>query len=410
MHKSMTELREQLRTMQDEMNTLTDQGMRMAEDETATRDALDKHRAKVSALEGRMQLVRDEIARREGAPEDPKAPENKQDNKTLSEMRKSNEYARAFVGALNMGLTPQRACPSDSMRVLYDALTISGGSTPGEDGGFLVPEDVDRQIRELLRDMGDIADLFGEEAVSANSGWRVKDTAPTTGFTALSGEAVENSVHEDDQPEFARVPFTLQTYGLNIPMSREFFQDEVANVLSYISSWLGKKLVITRSGLLLGKLNTIESQDITAGTDYDAIAAVKKILNVALDPMLSSMASFITNQDGFNYLDTLSDLQGRPLLQPDVKSGEIKLFGARRIRVLSNDVLASQMSKAPLYVGAFNQFATLFTRMPMEIAATDVGGRAWRSNSVEVRAITRMGSTIFDEKAAVRRMLPVGNA
>lgn len=410
MPKTMSELREQLRTMQDEMNELTDMGMRMAGDENATREALDKHRGKVSALEGRMQLVRDEIARREGNPEQVEKTDKKAEKKEVRDMRKSNEYARAFVQALNIGLTPSRSCPSDNMRILYDALTISGGSTPGEDGGFLVPEDVDHQIHELMRDMGDITDLFEEEAVNTNSGWRVKDVSPTTGFTALSGEAVEESVPEDDQPEFSRVAYTLTTYGLNVPMSRELLQDEVANVLAYLSRWFAKKLVITRNGLMLGKLNTLASQDITAAADYDAVAAVKKLLNVALDPMLSPMAAMITNQDGFNYLDTLADLQGRPLLQPDVTSGEVKIFGSRRIRVLSNDVLPSQEGKAPLYVGAFKQFATLFNRMPMEIASTEVGGKAWRSNSVEVRAIARMGASIFDEKAAVRRMLPVNNA
>ena len=295
-------------------------------------------------------------------------------------------------------------------RRMENGRSVCALKTPGEDGGFLVPEDVDHQIHELMRAMGDITDLFEEEAVNTNSGWRVKDVAPTTGFTALSGEAVEESVPEDDQPEFSRVAYTLTTYGLNVPMSRELLQDEVANVLAYLSRWFAKKLVITRNGLMLGKLNTLTSQDITAAADYDAVAAVKKLLNVALDPMLSPMAAMITNQDGFNYLDTLADLQGRPLLQPDVTSGEVKIFGSRRIRVLSNDVLPSQEGKAPLHVGAFKQFATLFKRNPMEIASTEVGGKAWRSNSVEVRAIARMGASIFDEKAAVRRMLPVNNA
>lgn len=408
MPKSLTQLRDQLRTMQDEMNRLTDAGMRMVDDPNATSDAMQKHRTQVQALRDRMQIVRDQIADVE---EHPPVDEQKKgahtENRTLSEMRNSNEYHRAFANAVRMGLSPNKSCPNDSMRILYDALTISGGSTPGEDGGFLVPEDGDTTIREMMREMGDASDLFEEENVSTNSGWRVRDVAPEKGFTQLTGEAAEDAVAEDDQPEFVRVDFKLDTYGLNLPISRELLQDEDANLEAYVYRWLAKKLVITRCGLLLGNtmLGSLSSEAITAADDYAVVAAIKKVLNVDLDPMISRSASIITNQDGYNYLDTLADLQGRPLLQPDVTSGEVKIFGNRAIRVLPNRLLKSEEGGAPLFVGAFKQFGTMFTRMPMEVASTDVGGRAWRSNSVEVRAIARMGVKAFDTEAAVKRVL-----
>ncbi|MBQ8616285.1 MAG: phage major capsid protein [Clostridia bacterium] len=406
--KSLTELRDQLRTMQDEMDRLTDAGMRMADDPASTVEAMDKHRNQVKALRGRMQIVRDQIADlEENPPAKEKSRAGSKQARTLSEMRASNEYHRAFADAMRTGLNPAKNCPSDNMRVLYDALTISGGTTPGEDGGFLVPEDGDTTIRELMRDMGDIADLFEEENVSANSGWRVRDVAPEKGFSQLTGEAVEDAVAEDDQPGFVRMNFTIDTFGLNLPISRELLQDEDANLLAYIYRWLAKKLVITRSGMLLGAgmLGDLESQTITAATDYDVIKAIKKILNVDLDPMLSPQASMITNQDGYNYLDSLADLNGRPLLQPDLASGEMKVFGKRAIRVLPNRLLKTESNAAPLYVGAFKQYGTLFSRMPMEVASTDVGGNAWRSNSVEVRAIARMGVKSFDTEAAVKKLL-----
>ena len=88
-------------------------------------------------------------------------------------------------------------------KVLYDALTIAGGSPAGEDCGFLVPEDIDNTIRELRRDFSPLADLFNVEAVSSNSGWRVVDTAPTTGMTALTSEIPEDGIAQDDQPAVA---------------------------------------------------------------------------------------------------------------------------------------------------------------------------------------------------------------
>lgn len=402
---NITELREKLRNMQNELKTLTTKAMQAADDPKATEEDLTACRNAVKAHKARMDVVRDAISDLEGDASK-KAPAEKE-NKTLSAMRKSNEYHRAFADAMRTGLSPNRACPADSMQVLYDALTISGGSTPGEDGGFLVPEDGDTAIREMMREMGDIAPMFNEENVSTNRGWRVKDTAPEAGFSKLTGEAAENAVPEDDQPEFARVDFTLDTFGLNLPVSRELMQDEDANLLSYIYRWMAKKLTITRNGLLLAHLKGLSGSAITSAADYDVIRGVKKLLNVSLDPMLSADASLITNQDGFNYLDTLADENGRPLLQPDMQSGKWTVFGGREVKVLPNRLLKTESKAAPLYVGNFKQFATLFTRMPMEVASTDVGGNAWRSNSVEIRAIARMGSKVFDSEAAVKATLTI---
>lgn len=404
--KNITELREQLRDMQDELKRLANAAMMAADDKNATAEDLDKHRNAVKAQKTRIDMVRDAIADLEGA-QQKKAPA---ENKTLKDMRASNEYHRAFAESIRMGLSPNRSCPNDSLRVLYDALTIGGGSTPGEDGGFLVPEDGDTTIRELMRSMGDLSPVFNEEDVSTNSGWRNRDAAPEKGFTKLSGEVTENAVPEDDQPEFSRVDFVLDTYGLNIPISRELMQDEDANLLAYLYRWFAKKLVITRNGLLLNNLSSLSAAVLPSDTDAATIKGIKKLLNVTLDPMLSVDAALITNQDGFNVLDCLMDDMGRPMIQPDMKSGDWTVFGGRKVLVMPNRMLKTTGNQAPLHVGNFNQYATLFSRMPLEVASTDVGGKAWRSNSVEVRAIARMTSKVFDAEAACAAKITIPTA
>ena len=132
-----------------------------------------------------------------------------QQERTLRDILKSNEYARAFASAVRCGARPGRPMIDETHKVLYDALTIAGGSPAGEDGGFLVPEDIDNTIRELRRDFSPLSDLFNVEAVSSNTGWRVVDTAPTTGMTALTSEIPEDGIAQDDQPAFAKVTYTL---------------------------------------------------------------------------------------------------------------------------------------------------------------------------------------------------------
>lgn len=106
--------------------------------------------------------------------------------KSLKDMLKSNEYARAFAYAIQNGLNRRTARQHEEARILYDALTESGGTPTGADGGFLVPEDIDHSIRELRRTLNPLAPLFNEETVTAPTGWRVQDTAPTAGFPVVN--------------------------------------------------------------------------------------------------------------------------------------------------------------------------------------------------------------------------------
>ena len=94
----------------------------------------------------------------------------------LHDILSSREYARAFAAALRRGDRPRRDGVNDQNRILYDALTIAGGSPAGEDGGYLVPEDMDTSIREQMRAMQPLSAFVNVETVGSNTGWRVVDT------------------------------------------------------------------------------------------------------------------------------------------------------------------------------------------------------------------------------------------
>lgn len=335
---------------------------------------------------------------------------NPMQDASLRTMLRSNEYARAFADALRTGARPSRPMQSEKHKVLYDALTISGGSPAGEDGGFLVPEDIDHAIRERRRSLFPLSDLFNVETTNSNSGWRVVDKAPTTGMTALTSEIPTGGIAMDDQPEFAKVAYTMTTYGLIVPVSNELAADEVANLFGYLAGWFAKKQVLTENLLLKAQLEALTAQNIASTAD--AVAALKSVLNKGLDPDISLNAVILTNQDGFDYLDQIKDGNGRPMLQPDPTSPTSMLFKGRRVVMASNSLLPSRTVTEtgatkgdyfPIYVGDFKQFATLFQRQYLEVTSTDVGGSAFRNNSIEVRGIARMCANTFDAEAAVRR-------
>ncbi len=67
---------------------------------------------------------------------------------------------------------------------------------------------------------------------------------------------------------------------------------------------------------------------------------------------------------------------------------------------MSNAVLPSTDGAAPLYIGDFKQYGTLFRRKNLEIASTQIGGNSWNTDSTEVRGIMRIGAETYDTEAA----------
>lgn len=325
-------------------------------------------------------------------------------------MLASNEYARAFCYAIRNGVTRKNGRGNEHVKILFDALSEGGGDPAGTDGGFLVPVDIDNTIHELKRELLPLSDLFNVESVSAPTGWRPIDTAPSTPMPEIDemGTVPNNS----DQPLFGKVNFSLAKRGLRIPISNELMADEDANLMAYLGRWFAKKLVITENYLLIASLKTLTPAALVSGT-ITPESAIKTILNKTLDPAISARAVIITNQSGFDALDQLKDDTGRGLLQPDPTNDALKRLKGRLIRSVSDAQLgnitdgsgSSAVTSAPFFIGDMKEFATLFHKGTFEVASTDIGGDAWVKDLTEVRGIARLGVSKFDTAAAVYRKL-----
>lgn len=307
----------------------------------------------------------------------------------------SSECIHAFCECVRAGAAGDRTRYLQNADIVHRAVKNEGmteGTPAG--GGLIVPSDIQTMIREQMRALNPLSELFTVETVSTNTGSRVRDTAPTNGFTKV---AEMGTIGKDDKPAFAKVEFTVEDYALIVPVSNDLLKDTDQNLLAYLSRWLGKKAVITENKLLLTLLTALDGSAASI-TETGALKAIKKLVNVTLDPIFGVSASFLTNQSGFNFLDSLEDSNGRPLLQINPADRTQYMVGGRAVHVVSDAVLPNN-STAPLYVGDFKSFGTLFRRQAMEIASTNVGGNAWNTNSTEVRAITRLDAKQFDAAA-----------
>ena len=313
----------------------------------------------------------------------------------LNEILASREYTRAFAAAVRAGVTPRTARNGEEYGVLLDALKESGGTPEGSDGGFLVPTDMDTMIREYRRQLVALSNLFASETVTAPSGFRVVDKAPTKGFTKVEEMA---TIAKDDQPSFAKITYTVSKYAMILPVSNELLNDNTAGLMQYLARWFAKKGVITENRELLGKTNDIEA---TAAAKGKELETIKKALNVTLDPDIALNARFIVNQSAWNALDNLVDGNARPLLQPDPTSATSKMLLSHPIVCMPNSQMPNNSDgTSTILVGDFTQYATLFRKKPLEIASTNIGGNAWNTDSTEVRGIMRMSVEKFDSSAA----------
>jgi HK97 family phage major capsid protein len=320
-------------------------------------------------------------------------------NQTAAQLEE--EYKRIFL----KGLRRQRITADDhSIIEEYKNVMHEGGVTTDPDGdtGIIVPEDVQTRINKLMRTLNDLSRHIRIEKVNTLSGSRVLEKDEDMVPFAVVDEYGE--IEEIDNPKFTPVSYQLIKRAGFLPLTNELLKDTDQNILAYVTNWIAKKHVITKNSLIISILNSLSKKGL------NDIKAIKKVLNVDLDPAISLSSTIITNQDGFHWLDEQDDENGRPLLQEDITRPGKKLFKGRPIVVVSNRTLPSTGTstvKAPFIVGNFKELMVLFTRGVYELASTNIGGDAWRRDSTELRTIVRDDCVKWDTEAAVFGQLTI---
>ena len=323
--------------------------------------------------------------------------EDKAKGAAVDTIRRTNEYANAFAKAMRSGATVKRARGVEGYEPLYKALQETGGDPEGADGGFLVPLDFDNMIHQYEKEYLDLAQFFAVENVRALSGWRAVEQGKRK---ALPKIAEMGTIGKDDQPKFAKVSYTVDKYGDRLPVSAELLEDNTAGLLQYLAGWFGPKYILTKNTLLLSLLTGLETEvPLTAGSEAKEL---RKALITKLNTAHSMAATLLTNQNGYAEMDGWEDANKRPLLVPNPADPNVYRLSGRRVVYGDNDLIPDETTKHPIYVGNFKALGTLFVRKGIEMAATDVGGDAWATDSYEIRALCRLDAVAMDKTAAFK--------
>lgn len=317
------------------------------------------------------------------------------------------DIARAFVNRIVCGMRKTKMDEKD--KKIMDAMS----EKTDEDGGFTVPQDIQTDIHELRRTDDDLEQYVNVEPVSTLSGSRVLEKdADSTPWDDVD-EAAEFG--EKETPKLRQIKYKIGKKGGILKVTRELLQDTAENILGFLNKWIAKKSRATRNAAILKKLAEITNTKEVAISTVDDL---KTVFNVTLDPAIAASSIVLTNQSGFNYLDTLKDERGDYILQPDVTDKtKLLLFGVYPIKKVSNKVLKNVEVKSdgsnvpaykyPLYMGDLKEAITLFDREKISIELSTEAGDLWAKDQTGIKVRDRFDVQAFDEEAVIKGEITV---
>lgn len=265
----------------------------------------------------------------------------------------------------------------------------------GENGGYLVPEDVKTAINEYRRSFVSLKDHVDVRSVVVPSGSEVYEK--TSQLTGLTNITELGEIQEMNAEVFERITYKVKDFGGILPVSRFLLQDSPENLLAYLGKWFMKKQVVTENKEIIAVLKILTKKAITK------VDEIKEAFNVTLDPIFLDNTKVLTNQDGFNILDSLKDKNGNYLLQPVVTDPTKRTLFGKEVIVLPNTHLPNEAAnKFPLYVGDLKEAVRVYELNELEIKSTDVGGKSFTRNSYDTRLITRFDVKAVDKEAVVK--------
>ena len=249
------------------------------------------------------------------------------------------------------------------------------------DGGYTVPQDIQTKINEYKEAKFSLKKLVNVENVTTMSGRRIfKVKTAHTGFASVNEGA---AIGQKAGPTFSKIDYAIDKFAGILPVTDELLADSDANISNVLIKWLGDESVATENAQILSLINPGST-----GTDISAqpIDGIKTALNVTLGQAYAENAAIITNDDGFNFLDTLkitgsNEYLLKPAKDQTAPTPYTLAVGARNIPVVvvPNNVFASTVvatgndagTYIPFVVGDLEEAVAFFDRQQLSVMTSN---------------------------------------
>lgn len=299
----------------------------------------------------------------------------------------ANPQARSSVDIVRAFLRGDRTS-EDVIR------NISTVDNEGETSvSLIIPQDLQITINEQRRSYKSMRDFIGHYPTSTLSGtYPVEDSSTLTELVVFEdGDEIE----ESDDPKFTPVSYKIKLRGAILPISNLLRQVTSNGFISYVSRWWNKKAIMTENKDIFKKLTEGKEKVNIVG-----LAGLKTAINKDLDPAFVNIC-IITNQDGYDYLDNLTDENGKPLINPDPMQKDKKLFkGLYQIEYFANRLLPSDGTKAPILIGDLVEAAD-FVELEGGLHLASSEHADFKKNRTLMRVVSGYDVTIKDKGAYV---------
>lgn len=305
------------------------------------------------------------------------------------------KVTNAFVNAIKAAISKTDLAIEDK------EILNSMNETKPEDGALTVPKDIRTAVKELRRSEDALENLVNIETVSTLTGSRVIERyADQTPFDNVE-EAAE--FPEVSTPQFDNIDYKVKKKGGILKVTQELLSDTAENIIAYLKKWIAKKSKATRNFMIVAKIKEMTANAEVAISGLDDL---KKIFNIMLDPAIALGAIAVTNQDGYNWLDTLKDTDGKYILQPDpTKPTQMLLFGKYPITKVSNRTLPSKLVaggyKVPIVCGDLKEAITIFDRETLTIDISSVAGNLWNTDQTGIKVRERLDIKAVDTEVII---------
>ena len=281
---------------------------------------------------------------------------------------------------------------------------VTSGKTEAGNAGLTIPDDVQTTIHTLVRQYASLQNLVNVEHVTTPTGSRVYEKfSEIKPLANLDDETAQ--IGDNDDPELTTIKYLIKRYAGITTVTNTLLKDTAENILACLSTWIARKVTVTRNQEILKVLDTASKKPTIANFDD-----IKDLQLNTLDPAIIATSSFVTNQSGFAVLAKVKDAQGRYMIQRDVTNPEQYRIGGKPVTVVADRWLPDISGSHPLYYGDFKQAVTLFDREDMSLLSTNIGAGSFEHDETKIRVIDRFDVEPVDGEAyAVASFKAVAN-
>lgn len=272
---------------------------------------------------------------------------------------------------------------------------VSSDETDGAGhAGLTIPQDIQTTIHTLVRQYDSLQEYVNVEHVSTSKGSRVYEKwSDITALAEIDDE--DGSIGANTDPQLTTVKYLIKRYAGITTVTNSLLKDTAENIIAWLSSWIAKKVVVTRNTKIIAAIDTLPTKPTLAKWD-DIIDLEAKV-----DPAIKPTSIFLTNTSGFTALKKVKDAMGNYLMERDVKSPTGYSIDGFPVKEVADRWLPNKSTARPLYFGDLKQAVTLFDRENMSLLATNIGAGAFETDTTKIRVIDRFDVQTVDGEAFV---------